>query len=307
MAKSHSVKLSLDSSNLRRSEHPHSSALSAPKTLSWVWASLPTSSCTDSLLPSLIHFLDCVVGPLKTTPASTRRKGASQSPSKCLGGQCFHFCYCASRRRIPPTCYLNSRHTSLLDFPSAVQASDDSFNITLFLVPSLFPSLIISPYGLLTSDQVNSANDGCGFDESKENGNARTSNMSCSVKGFSSPLAYVDKHSLHLGQRHPNMETLMATLSVKGKGPAVPVSSETFLKQKRCSRNSGSNHEEQHSSSRSSVPLHPTNAKLDRMHYSMARNLSRLHLALLYPLKEHSHCRGQSSLQLEPKSNALEI
>ena len=141
------------------------------------------------------------------------------------------------------------------------------------MVPSLFPSLIISPYGLLTSDQVNSANDGCGFDESKENGNARTSNMSCSVKGFSSPLAYVDKHSLHLGQRHPNMETPTATLSVKGKGPAVSVSSETFLKQKRCSRNSDSNHEEQHSSSRSSVPLHPTNAKLDHMHYSMARNL----------------------------------
>lgn len=70
------MKLSLDSSNLRHPEHPHSPALLAPKTLSCVWSSLLTSSCTDSLVP-LCPLAHCLVGPLKTTPASTHRKGTS--------------------------------------------------------------------------------------------------------------------------------------------------------------------------------------------------------------------------------------
>lgn len=60
---------------------------------------------------------------------------------------------------------------------------------------------------------------------------------------------YVDKHSLRIGQRNPNMETLSATLSVKGEGPAVLVSSERFSRQKRCSRNSDSDDEKQYLSS----------------------------------------------------------
>lgn len=102
-----------------------------------------------------------------------------------------------------------------------------------------------------------------------QNGNTRMSNMSCSVRRFSSHLMYVDKHSLHIGQRNPNMETLIATISVKGRGPVVLVSSERFSRQERCSRNSESNHEKQHLSSCSSVLPSPTNAKLDNMHYSM--------------------------------------
>lgn len=128
---------------------------------------------------------------------------------------------------------------------------------------------IIPQCGLLTGDQVNNGKDGCGFDKSKENGNTCvTSNMSYAVKGFSSPLMYVDKHSLHIERRNPNMETLLATMSVRGGGPVFLVSSERFSRQKTHSRNSDSNHEKQHLSSCSSVLPHPTNAELDKMHYS---------------------------------------
>lgn len=141
----------------------------------------------------------------------------------------------------------------------------------LIFVPFLVPArpLTAPQYGFLTGDQVNNGKDSCGFEESKENGNTRTSNMSCSVRRFSSHLMYVDKHSLHIGRRNPNMETLIATISVKGRGPVVLVSSERFSRQERCSRNSESNHEKQHLSSCSSVLPSPTNAKLDNMHYSM--------------------------------------
>lgn len=62
------------------------------------------------------------------------------------------------------------------------------------------------------------------------------SNMSCSLGGFSSPLVYVDKHALHVGQRYPNMETLIATISVKSRDTVVLVSSDKFSRQKGCSR-----------------------------------------------------------------------
>lgn len=145
------------------------------------------------------------------------------------------------------------------------------FRLDLIFVPFLVPArpLTAPQYGFLTGDQVNNGKDGCGFEESEENGNTKMSNMSCSVRRFSSHLMYVDKHSVHIGQRNPNMETLIVTISVKGRGPAVLVSSERFSRLKRCSRNSDSNHEEQHLSSCSSVLSYPTNAKLDNMHYSM--------------------------------------
>lgn len=141
----------------------------------------------------------------------------------------------------------------------------------LIFVPFLVSArpLTAPQYGFLTADQLNNGKDGSGFEESKENGNTRMSNMSCSVRRFSSYLMYVDKHSLHIGQRNPNMETLIATISVKGRGPVVLVSSERFSRQGRCSRNLESNHKKQHLSSRSSVLPYPTNAKLDNMHYSM--------------------------------------
>ena len=86
-------------------------------------------------------------------------------------------------------------------------------------------------YGLLTGDQVNNGKGApVGFEEPKENGNSRTPVMPCSVRGFSSHLTSVNKHSPHTGQRNPNMETLLATVSVQGRGTVVLVSSERFLR-----------------------------------------------------------------------------
>lgn len=130
----------------------------------------------------------------------------------------------------------------------------------------------------------------------QKNGNSRTSNMSCSVRGFCSHLVYVDKHPLPLGQRNPNMETLITTLSVKGKGPVVLVTSETEIL-----INSNTHQPE---------PLSLSILKMPNGIICITQWLktSQGSIWLSYThLRNTVTVRGQSSLQLEPKSNALEI
>lgn len=127
--------------------------------------------------------------------------------------------------------------------------------------------------------------------------------MSYSVRQFSSHLMYVDKHSLHIGRRNPNMETLIATISVKGRGPVVLVSSERFSS----SRNSDSNHE-----SNIHHPAGPSFSILQMPNWILCiiQWLKASQGSIWLPYAHSGDTvtvRGQSSLALEPKFNALEI
>lgn len=78
---------------------------------------------------------------LKTTPASTHRKGTSSRALKSTF-EAKRFRYQVSTRIVPPRSHRNSRLTSLLHFPSAAPASEHTgqfLGSTLFLFPSFFP------------------------------------------------------------------------------------------------------------------------------------------------------------------------